>query len=113
MQPRPAMFVDLDLPETCRTKAMIIRNKPELARVVFGNCHVDPSDSTPFIETKEYILYPMNLTDTQAMKLFLSSGKMDLSLPLRMRFDLHCSRKGEPHIAATAAILSQQLHCRV
>ena len=81
MQPRPVMFVDLDLPETCRTKAMIIRNKPELARVVFGNSHVDPSDSTPFIETKEYILHPMNLTDIQAMKLFLSSGKMDLSLP--------------------------------
>ena len=81
MQSRLALFVDLDLSETCRTKAMIIRNKPELARVVFGNSHVDPSDSTPFIETKEYILHPMNLTDTQAMKLFLSSGKMDLSLP--------------------------------
>lgn len=81
MQHRPLLFVDLDLPETCRTKAMIIRNKPELSRVVFGNQRVNPSDSTSVIETKEYILYPMNLTDTQAMRLFLSSGRIDLSLP--------------------------------
>ena len=81
MDLEPSLFVDLDYPETCRNKATIIRNRSELASVIFGDLPVDPSDRSPTIETPHYLLQPIDLTNKQAMEDFLSTGTIDGSLP--------------------------------
>ena len=43
---QPKLFVDLDLEETCITKATIIRHKSELSEVVYGNTPFDVHDGS-------------------------------------------------------------------
>lgn len=81
MDLQPSLFVDLDYPETCRNKAAIIRNRSELASVIFRDLSVDSTDKSPTIETAHYILQPMDLTNKQAMEDFLATGKVDVTLP--------------------------------
>ena len=88
MNLQPKLFVDLDLLETCVSKATIMRNKTELASVLFGDSPVDKSSSfsvfcvwqlgEPTIRTGNYILQPMDLTDLAKIKSFMEEGVVDL-----------------------------------
>ena len=70
MDLQPDLFVDLDLPETCKTKSMILRKKEPLAKIIFGD-EVDASSQDNSIDTKHYILHPLDLTDLASLKCFI------------------------------------------
>ncbi|KAK8811205.1 hypothetical protein WA538_005364, partial [Blastocystis sp. DL] len=78
---QPKLFVDLDLEETCITKATIIRHKSELSEVVYGNTPFDVHDESPSIATDHYILHPVDLTDIKSMRLFISQFITNKDLP--------------------------------
>ena len=46
MDLQPKLFVDVDLEDTCITKATIIRHKSELSEVVFGETAFDVHDGS-------------------------------------------------------------------
>ena len=64
MNIQPDLFVEFDLLETCKTKAMLIRTQSQLASVVFGDdSSFDATSTSPEITTSRYVLKPMDLTD--------------------------------------------------
>ena len=75
----PSLFVDLDLPQTCKNKAVILRNQQQLASVVFGTHPFDRNDPSPSIHTEHYILEPIDLTDLVTVQQFFST--LSHSLP--------------------------------
>ena len=81
MNVKPSLFVDFDLPENCINKAMLIRNRSELASVVFGETDFDRASESPDIETPHYILKSMDLTELSSLQAYLKSSPIRLSTP--------------------------------
>ena len=79
---QPDLFVEFDLLETCKTKAMLIRTQSQLASVVFGDdSSFDATSTSPEITTSRYVLKPMDLTDCASLEAYLQDSPLSCNAP--------------------------------
>lgn len=81
MNIQPDLFVEFDLLETCKNKAMIIRASSQLASVVYGDSPFDAASTSPEIVTSRYILKPMDLTDCASLEAYIKDSPLSCSAP--------------------------------
>lgn len=81
MNAQPELFAEFDLLETCENKAILIRTRPQLASVVFGDSSFDATSTSPEIVTSRYILKPMDLTDCASLEAYLKDSPLSCTKP--------------------------------